>query len=164
MTNETHLESNERPAVGLHINGSGLLVSGSFSGWQSRLVLGPDLDDVSVNLFIDATSVGFGRDEDVGEKLFSFRSSKVTPSGKGTYKVVGDFTGAEETREMELELQTPLGHTPMFAISFNAGRKDFGDGFTHLVENTTLFGVPSATGEPIREANAWLTAPYVAAA
>jgi polyisoprenoid-binding protein YceI len=150
-------ESTERPAIGLQINGKGLLVRGAFGSWQSRLVMGPDLDQVGVNLFVDATSVRTDGDDDVGEKLFSFRSRSVTPSGRGTYRVLGDFTGAEETRELEIKVETPLGHTPLFVISFDAEKRDFGEGWTHLLENVAPFG-------QTREAAAWLTTPDLAAA
>ena len=152
----------ERPGIDLRINGKNLLLSGTFSGWQSRLVLGPDLDDVGVSLFVDTTSVG---SDDAPEKLFSFRSRSVESLGKGRYRVMGDFTGAQPTRELEFKVETPMGHTPLIALSFDAERKDFGDHWSSLVENTTLFGKLENEGDgPQREASGWLTVPNVAAA
>jgi polyisoprenoid-binding protein YceI len=159
---------NQHPGIDLRINGKNLLLLGNFNGWQSRLVLGPDLDDVGVSLFVDTTSVragdAHGDDIAVGDRLFSFRSRSVEALGKGRYRVVGDFTGAEPTREIELNVETPMGHTALIALSFEAQKKDFGDNWGSLVENTTLFGSIHDGEGPQREAAAWLRAPNVAAA
>jgi polyisoprenoid-binding protein YceI len=154
---------NLRPDIDLEIHGKGLLLSGVFGAWQSRLVLGPDLDDVGVNLFIDSTSVRGARELETGEKLFSFRSREVVPLGKGQYRVLGDFTGADETRPLEVDVETPLGHTPHIVVSFNAEKKDFGERWSSLVENATLFGKgDDEESGPRREAAGWLTVPTVA--
>lgn len=159
---------NERPAIDLRIHGKGLLLSGTFAGWQSRLILGPDLDDVGVSLFVDSTSVGAGvgpgQDVDKSEKLFSFRSRSVESLGRGRYRVIGDFTGAEPTREMALDVETPLGHTPLIALSFAAARKDFGDGYKALVENANLFDKPGEDEGPRPEAAGWMVVPEVGSA
>jgi polyisoprenoid-binding protein YceI len=153
---------NDQPGIDLRINGKGLMLSGNFTSWQSRLVLGPDLDDVGVSLFVDATSVDERADADT---LFSFRSRSVESLGKGRYRVIGDFTGAAAPRELAVKVETPLGHTPLIALSFDAERKDFGDRFQLLVENTTLFGrLEDGDEQPRREAAGWLTVPNVAAA
>jgi hypothetical protein len=155
----------QAPNIDLEIHGKGLLLSGVFGSWQSRLILGPDLDDVGVNLFVDSTSVRNDGGVDAGEKLFSFRSRDVLPLGRGRYRVVGDFTGPETTRPLELDVETPLGHTPHIVVSFNAEKKDFGEQWSQLVENATLFGKAEDGEEgPRREAAAWLTIPTVAAA
>ena len=154
---------NPRPDIDLEIHGKGLLLSGVFGAWQSRLVLGPDLDDVGVNLFIDSTSVRGAGAIDPNEKLFSFRSREVVPLGKGQYRVLGDFTGADETRPLEVDVETPLGHTPHIVVSFNAEKKDFGERWSSLVENATLFGKgDDEESGPRREAAGWLTVPTVA--
>jgi polyisoprenoid-binding protein YceI len=156
---------NVRPDIDLEIHGKGLLLSGVFGAWQSRLVLGPDLDDVGINLFIDSTSVRGARELNPSEKLFSFRSREVVPLGKGQYRVLGDFTGADATRPLEVDVETPLGHTPHIVVSFMAERKDFGERWGSLVENATLFGKgDDEEGGPHREAAGWLTVPVVAAA
>src|SRR6478752_1006748 len=98
----------DRADIDLEIHGKGLLLSGVFGAWQSRLIMGPDLDDVGVNLFIDSTSVRDTRDVDVGKKLFSFRSRDVVPLGAGQYRVLGDFTNDGETRPLEIAVETPL--------------------------------------------------------
>jgi hypothetical protein len=157
----------ERPDIDLEIHGKGLLLSGVFGAWQSRLVLGPDLDDVGVNLFIDSTSVrGTGQPEPPVDKLFSFRSREVVPLGNGQYRVLGEFTGADDEvpRPLEVEVETPLGHTPHIVVSFTAEKKDFGDQWNSLVESATLFGKDEDGGGPHREAVGWLTVPTVAAA
>jgi polyisoprenoid-binding protein YceI len=155
---------NERPAIDLHIHGKGLMLSGTFAGWQSRLILGPDLDDVGVSLFVDSTSVGVGKDVDTSEKLFSFRSKSVESLGRGRYRVIGDFTGAEPTRELALDVETPLGHTPLIAVSFAAERKDFGEGYQALVESASLFDAEKEGEGPRPEAAGWLVVPEVGSA
>ena len=154
---------NQRPEIDLEIHGKGLLLSGVFGAWQSRLVLGPDLDDVGVNLFVDSTSVRNGPVE-AREKLFSFHGHDVVSLGRGKYRVKGDFTGAEATRPLEISLETPLGHTPHIVVSFAAERKDFGAHWGSLVEHATLFGRTEEDEGPRREAAGWLTVPEVAAA
>ena len=155
---------NQRPDIDLEIHGKGLFLSGAFGAWQSRLVLGPDLDDVGINLFVDSTSARVG-DGAGAERLFSFRSNEVVSLGKGKYRVLGDFTGAEQTRPLELNVETPLGHTPHIVVSFAAEKKDFGEHWPSLVESATLFG-KAEDGEdgPRREAAGWLTVPTIAAA
>jgi polyisoprenoid-binding protein YceI len=152
----------ERPNLDLKISGKGLMLSGSFGGWQSQLVLGPDLDDVGVCLFVDATSVG--PSNDVGNNLFSFRSRSVEPVGKGKYRVLGDFTCADATRELAVDVETPLGHTPLIAVSFAAERKDFGSAWTSLVEHATILDGPAEGAGPQPESAAWMTPPHLAAA
>jgi polyisoprenoid-binding protein YceI len=154
-----------RADIDLEIHGKGLLLSGVFGAWQSRLIMGPDLDDVGVNLFIDSTSVRDTRDVDVGKKLFSFRSRDVVPLGAGQYRVLGDFTNDGETRPLEIAVETPLGHTPHIVLSFAAEKKDFGAHWNNLVENATLFGEDGEReAGPRKEAAGWLTVPTVATA
>jgi polyisoprenoid-binding protein YceI len=155
----------DRPDIDLEIHGKGLFLSGAFGAWQTRLVLGPDLDDVGINLFVDATSARATGDVAEHDKLFSFRSNDVVSLGKGKYRVLGDFTSAETTRPLELNVETPLGHTPHIVVSFAAEKKDFGEQWNTLVENATLFGKADDGDEgPRREAAGWLTVPNVAAA
>jgi hypothetical protein len=156
----------DQPALDLRIIGKGLLLNGSFGAWQSQLILGPDLDEVGVSLFIDATSVGASNDAGKGnDKLFSFRSRSVEPTGKGKYRVLGDFTcGKQATRELAVDVETPLGHTPIIAVSFAAERKDFGDAWATLVEHATLLDAADDEDGPQPEAAAWMTTPHLAAA
>ncbi|HVZ73709.1 MAG TPA: YceI family protein [Polyangia bacterium] len=158
--------STRQPAVDLRISGKNLLLSGSFEGWQSRLVLGPDLDDVNVSLFVDATSVGLrpANDTSPADRLFSFRSKSVESLGKGRFRVIGDFTGAEPERELAVDVETPLGHTALIALTFAARKGDFGDYWDRLVENATLFDAHPAGEGPQREAAGWLRTPVLAAA
>jgi hypothetical protein len=63
-----------------------------------------------------------------------------------------------------VEVETPLGHTPHIVVSFTAEKKDFGERWSSLVENATLFGKDEDDGGPHRDAVGWLTVPTVAAA
>ena len=161
------LNSNVRSPVSLQIHGKGLLLAGDFAGWQSRIVLGPDLDDVGVSLFVDATSVQAGPPRDLAsaDRIFRFRSRSVTNLGKGRFRVTGDFQGAEAERELAIDVETPLGHTAIIALAFNAKKQDFGAHWQSLVDNATLFGAERSDEDgPQREAAGWLTIPNVAAA
>lgn len=157
-------DSRVRPDIDLEIHGKGLFLSGTFGAWQSRLVLGPDLDDVGINLFVDATSARGAGDLAERDRLFSFRSNEVVSLGKGKYRVMGEFTGAEPTRPLELNVETPLGHTPHIVVSFSAEKKDFGEQWSSLLDNATLFGKADDEDRPRREAAGWITVPEVAAA
>jgi hypothetical protein len=167
MRNDDARSPVSRPPVSLQVHGKGLLVSGDFSGWQSRLVLGPDLDDVGVSLFVDSTSVGPAQPRDLtpADRLFSFRSRSVESRGKGRFRVIGEFAGAEPGRELTVDFETPLGHTALIALSFTAKKQDFGAHWQTLVESASLFGLERQEADgPQREAAGWLTVPNVAAA
>ncbi|HTB61274.1 MAG TPA: hypothetical protein VLC06_25580 [Polyangia bacterium] len=147
-----------RPSVELDVGGGDFLLRGKFADWESGLAFGPDLDRVSVRLAIDATSgVNSGRD------LFSFYSREVEPFGQGAYRAVGTFTGAEGARPGEMLIESPLGHTALVAVTFDARKGDFGDGWHDLIQNAVPFG-EKPDGGPMRSARAWLVAPQLAAA
>ncbi len=140
------------------MGGGDFLLRGRFADWESGLAFGPDLDRVTVRLAIDATSgVSSGRD------LFHFRSREVEPVGHGAYRAVGTFTGAEGARPGEMLIESPLGHTALIAVTFDARKDEFGEGWHDLIQNAVPFGEPRDEG-PTRSARAWLVAPQLAAA
>jgi len=147
-----------RPSVELDVGGGDFLLRGKFADWESGLAFGPDLDRVSVRLAIDATS-----GVDGGSDLFSFYSREVEPFGHGAYRAVGTFTGAEGARPGELLIESPLGHTALVAVTFDARKGDFGDGWHDLIQNAVPFG-EKPDGGPARSARAWLVAPPLGAA
>ena len=147
-----------RPSVGLDVGGGEFLLRGRFADWESGLAFGPDLDRVSVRLAIDATSgVGSGRD------LFSFYSREVEPFGRGAYRAVGTFTGATGARPGEMLIESPPGHTALIAVTFDARKAEFGDGWHDLIQNAVPFSEQPGEG-PARSARAWLVTPQLAAA
>jgi hypothetical protein len=144
--------------VELDVGGGDFLLRGKFADWESGLAFGPDLDRVSVRLAIDATSgVSSGSD------LFSFYSREVEPFGHGAYRAVGTFTGADGARPGEMLIESPLGHTALVAVTFDARRGDFGAGWHDLIQNAVPFGEKPEDG-PVRSARAWLVAPQLGAA
>jgi hypothetical protein len=147
-----------RPSLDFDVGGGDFLLRGRFADWESGLAFGPDLDRVTVRLAIDATSgVTSGRD------LFHFRSREVEPFGHGAYRAVGTFTGAEGARPGEMLIESPLGHTALIAVTFDARKDEFGEGWHDLIQNAVPFGEPRDEG-PTRSARAWLVAPPLAAA
>jgi hypothetical protein len=150
--------SNARPSVELDVGGGDFLLRGKFADWESGLAFGPDLDRVSVRLAIDATSGVSG-----GSDLFSFYSREVEPFGHGAYRAVGTFTGADGARPGEMLIESPLGHTALVAVTFDARKGDFGEGWHDLIQNAVPFGEKPDSG-PVRSARAWLVAPQLGAA
>jgi hypothetical protein len=147
-----------RPNLDLDVGGGDFLLRGRFADWESGLAFGPDLDRVSVRLAIDATSgVASGRD------LFHFYSREVEPFGHGAYRAVGTFTGAEGARPGEMLIESPLGHTALIAVTFDARKGEFGKGWHDLIQNSVPFSERPDQG-PVRSARAWLVTPQLAAA
>jgi hypothetical protein len=147
-----------RPNLDLDVGGGDFLLRGRFADWESGLAFGPDLDRVSIRLAIDATSgVTSGRD------LFHFYSREVEPFGQGAYRAVGTFTGAEGARPGEMLIESPLGHTALIAVTFDARKGEFGEGWHDLIQNSVPFGERPDEG-PVRSARAWLVTPQLAAA
>ena len=147
-----------RPNLDFDVQGGDFLLRGRFADWESGLAFGPDLDRVSLRLAIDATSgVSTGRD------LFHFRSREVEPFGRGAYRAVGTFTGAEGARPGEMLIESPLGHTALIAVTFDARKEEFGEGWHDLIQNAVPFGQDPGQG-PTRSARAWLVTPPLAAA
>jgi polyisoprenoid-binding protein YceI len=157
--NVTHREGARRN-IEVDIAGADLMLRGRFSDWESGLALGPDLDRVGVRVAVDATSARQGGDT---ARLFSFRSRRVEATDPGSYRAHGTFTGPGGSKPLEVVVETPPGHTPLFLLSFAAERSDFGEGWHDLIQNAVPFaGV--ADGEPARPAFGWLTPPVLAAA
>ncbi|HEY4396018.1 MAG TPA: hypothetical protein VGP64_18265 [Polyangia bacterium] len=147
-----------RPNLDLDVGGGDFLLRGRFADWESGLAFGPDLDRVTVRLAIDATSgVASGRD------LFHFYSRAVEPFGHGAYRAVGTFAGAEGARPGEMLIESPLGHTALIAVTFDARKGDFGEGWHDLIQNSVPLGERPDQG-PVRSARAWLVTPQLAAA
>ena len=147
-----------RPNLDLDVGGGDFLLRGR-SPTGSRASRSDRISDrVSVRLAIDATSgVASGRD------LFHFYSREVEPFGHGAYRAVGTFTGAEGARPGEMLIESPLGHTALIAVTFDARKGDFGEGWHDLIQNSVPFGEQSDAG-PVRSARAWLLTPQLAAA
>lgn len=166
-------KSVERPAIDLAITGDELMLSGRFTDWESRVSMGPDLDQLFVRLAIDATSVGntvgsapesaaSDGASDEQPVLFSFHGRQASLVSSGVYQVTGEFIGPTVTRELQVQLETPVAHSAMLVLSFDARKSDFGRDWTKLLSNVVPFGA-RADGSPAY-ARAWMTLPDLAAA
>jgi polyisoprenoid-binding protein YceI len=157
-------ENVPRRAIDLDLMGDDFMLKGRFSDWESGLAFGPDLDRINVRLAIDATSTpdhATSADED--PSLFGFHSREIASTGPGSYRAAGTFTGAVGERPMKINVETPVGHSPLIVVTFAAKKQDFGDGWHSLIANVVPFA-SEEDGTPTRPAHAWLIAPSLAAA
>ena len=150
------------PGIDLDIAGQDLLLSGRFVDWESGVSMGPDLDQLQIRLAIDATSATAGSERPSDPALFSFRGRHAALVGAGVYQVDGELTGAGGARPLQALVETPIEHSAVFLLSFQANKKDFGPRWTELLSNVISFR-PRDDG-PSMPAHAWLTAPGLAAA
>jgi hypothetical protein len=156
--------SSARRSVNLDVAGDDFMLQGNFSDWESGLAFGPDLDRVRLKLAIDTTST-LAEDSD-RESLFAFHGREVKSLGDGRYRVVGTFTGPLGAKALEMNIESPLGHTALIVVTFAAKKQDFGDGWHDLIANVVPFseaGTGDAEG-PVRSAHAWLLPPQLGAA
>ncbi|QSQ18053.1 YceI family protein [Myxococcus landrumensis] len=129
-------------------------VHGRFTRFEGKVVVpGDDLAQGSVEVKIDASSIDTGVEQrdnhlrspdffDAGAfpKLI-FRSKRVQDAGKGHYRVVGDLTIRDVTREVVLEaellgkVKDPWGNDRLaFQASTSIERKDFGLSWNQALE------------------------------
>jgi polyisoprenoid-binding protein YceI len=161
----------ERAGIDLAISGEDLMLSGRFSDWEAGVSMGPDLDQMRVRIAVDATSASSawaaaaarpGDPEADSPLLFSFRGREVSQVSAGVYQVTGELAGPVLSRIAQLQVETPIGHSAMFMLSFDARKSDFGPAWTQLLSNVVPFRA-GADG-PAALAHAWMTVPELAAA
>ncbi|AGC42738.1 hypothetical protein MYSTI_01390 [Myxococcus stipitatus DSM 14675] len=129
-------------------------VHGRFTRFEGKVVVpGDDLAQGSVEVKIDASSIDTGveqRDNHLRSPDFFdasafpkliFRSKRVQDAGKGHYRVVGDLTIRDVTREVVLEtellgkVKDPWGNERLaFQASTSIDRKDFGLSWNQALE------------------------------
>jgi polyisoprenoid-binding protein YceI len=148
--------------IDLDIAGQDLLLSGRFTDWESGVSMGPDLDQLQIRLAIDATSATAGADRRSDPALFCFRGRDAALIGAGVYQIDGELTGAAGARPLQARVETPVEHSAVFLLSFQANKSDFGARWTELLSNVISFR-PRHDG-PSMPAHAWLTVPGLAAA
>ena len=152
-------------AIDLDITGPDLMLSGRFQDWDSGVSMGPDLDQLQVRLAIDATSATNNQATPAtGPALFGFRGRDASPVGSGVYQIDGELTSATGSRPMQMLIETPIEHSAVFLLSFQARKSDLGPGWTHLLSNVVPFTRRSDDGSATMPAHAWLTLPTLAAA
>ena len=145
------------------------MLKGRFVDWESGVMMGPDLDQLQVRLAIDATSARIDSGEPSQASLFSFRGRDATALAAGFYQVDGELDGALGTRAMQAQVETPIEHSPVFVLSFQANKSDFGANWTRLLSNVVPLGARLGTSGRGAErssmpAYGWLTVPHLAAA
>src|SRR6476659_7016848 len=134
---------------GIHFSAKHLVVAkvrGQFERWNAELTMDEaDLTKSSVTVTIEAASVDTGnqqRDEHLRSPNFfdaekfptlTFRSRRIEREGKDTYRIVGDLTIREVTREVTLQselggfVQDPWGgRRAGFTAKGAINRSDFG--------------------------------------
>jgi hypothetical protein len=162
----------ETTAIDLDITGPDLMLSGRFQDWDSGVSMGPDLDQLQVRLAIDATSAKADLFHDALQladtvktpPLFAFRGRHAVPMSAGVYQVDGELTSATGAHALQVIVETPIEHSAVFLLSFQARKSDLGAGWTHLLSNMVPFTRRSKDDSPTMPAHAWLTIPTLAAA
>ncbi|NVJ25722.1 MULTISPECIES: YceI family protein [Myxococcus] len=129
-------------------------VHGRFTRFEGKVVVnGDDLSQGSAEVKIDVSSIDTGveqRDNHLRSPDFFdvaafpkliFRSTRVQDAGKGHYRVVGDLTIRDVTREVVLEtellgkVKDPWGNERLaFQASTSIDRKDFGLSWNQALE------------------------------
>jgi hypothetical protein len=156
--------------IDLDITGADLMLSGRFQDWDSGVTMGPDLDQLQVRLAVDATSAAQRLIAAPSQKLseppplFAYRGRDVTSVSAGVFQVDGELTSVTGVRPMQMLVETPIQHSPVFLLSFQAKKSDLGPGWTHLLSNVVPFTRRSDDESPAMPAHAWLTMPTLAAA
>lgn len=160
----------EGTAIDLDITGPDLMLSGRFQDWDSGVSMGPDLDQLQVRLAIDATSASADSLQLLDPKatmtapLFTFRGRHAAPISTGVYQVDGELTSATGPHPLQVTVETPIEHSAVFLLSFQARKSDLGPGWTQLLSNLVPFTRRSTDDSPTMPAHAWLTVPTLAAA
>jgi hypothetical protein len=141
--------------IQLDIHGGEVVLAGKFGHWLpvSLQTGGPDSE---AQVVFDVTSPGPAND--VGQ-VFSFTSSEVKRTGKGTYLATGTMRRGDITRDAQAVLQTPLAHSPFAAVTFHVDEGAFPEVWSEL---------SARVADPVDETEvrpwAWLRPPELAAA
>ncbi|HEY4184367.1 MAG TPA: YceI family protein [Polyangia bacterium] len=111
--------SRNRSPIELRIHGEDIFLSGRFHRWQAQVSLGSDLDELSAQIAIDATSPdNLMVSEDENERnLFSFRSTSVTGVADNGYKAEGELVTSVGATPYHLSIMVPEGHTAFFLVT-----------------------------------------------
>jgi len=132
-----------RSPIDLRIQGEDLFVSGRFHRWQATVSLGSDLDRLTAQIAIDATSpdnlTAGVREED--PNLFAFHSHEVTRTEEGAYRAVGRLVTSAGDFPLSLDIQVPEGHTAFFMLVAKLDRETVGAGWSELVTGSGAGGI-----------------------
>jgi polyisoprenoid-binding protein YceI len=130
-----------RSPIELRIHGGDIFLSGRFHRWQAGASLGHDLDQLSAQIAIDATSPDNLTGEDAGGNLFLFRSTDVKSIGDSAYRATGELVTPQGTVPFELSIRIPEGHTAFFVVSLTVRKEVLGAGWAQLVTGSGEGGI-----------------------
>jgi len=142
--------------VALSIRSKDLLVTGRFDHWMPVAMEGNGAEGAA-QLFFDVT--GMAGKADAGE-LFSFESTQVKRVGDLAFVATGTLQHGDVTRTVDVMIQTPMAHTPFFAVTFPVDETIFPDVWNDLA---ALIAARS-DGDTQMSPRAWLRAPKLATA
>jgi hypothetical protein len=142
--------------IRLSISSKDLMLDGRFDHWVPVAMEG-DGAEGAAQLFFDVTGMA-GRGEE--DELFSFESTKVKRLGELAFVATGLLRQGEVERTVDAVVQTPLAHTPFFAITFPLDQAAFPDVWGDL---SALVSVRTEGGTQMTP-RAWLRAPALASA
>jgi hypothetical protein len=141
--------------IQLDIHGGEVVLAGKFEHWLPvSMETGGDASEAQV--VFDVTSPGPAND--LGQ-VFSFASSEVKRTGKGTYVATGTMRRGDVTRKAEAVVHTPLAHSPFAAVTFNVDEGAFPEVWSELSAR-----VSDRVDESEVRPWAWLRPPEVAVA
>jgi hypothetical protein len=150
-------------SINLRIAGADLLLSGRFEQWVP-LALAEGKDESAAQLLLDVTSTPRSREGKTikpATELFSFTSTSVESVAPQSYRAKGRLRSHGVTRQTEVLLHSPVGHTPFFIMTVPIDREIFGELWTELEDRAAVTAV--ANDRELRP-RAWLRAPELAAA
>lgn len=139
--------SSQQPSIQVEIRHPDLYLDGDFTSWQSAVVMGPDMDELTIRLMVDATATWHpwaGR----SPRLFSFRGTSVEQIDGGSYRVTGELRAGGHVREMDVIVDTPPFHAPQFGLRFVADKVDLGAGWTELLAAAGISAAPEPGEQP----------------
>jgi hypothetical protein len=135
------LPRSSRSPIELRIQSDDVFLSGSFHRWQANAASGPDLDMVSVNLAIDATSPDRLSAHAREHHLFSFTSKKLHKLGDNVFSAEGLMTTDAGEQPCDVLVEIPDGHTAFVALAFVVKKEFLGEGWQEITGAAGMGGI-----------------------
>jgi hypothetical protein len=152
----------ERLPIDLRIQGADIFLSGHFHRWQATVSMGPDLDELTVRMAVDATSPDQLTAEPAEKDLLSFRSVDVKRILPNTFRARGALTTITGTNPSEMLVEVPEGHNAILGLTFVARKDAFGPSWKELI--TATGGAGGIDAERLLDPRAGVRDPELAAA
>lgn len=102
--------------------------------------MGPDLDELTVRMAVDATSADAPEADTSGDELFTFHATEIRKRGGEAHDVRGEIRTMNGNRPFRMIIETPEGESSFFVLSFIARREDLGFGWKELVSDVLGLG------------------------